>query len=42
MFTWYFQRKLNKNGDKLKQLKEKKSKLLEQVMNKETYKVCSK
>ncbi|XP_034478834.1 endoplasmic reticulum junction formation protein lunapark-B [Drosophila innubila] len=40
MFTWYFQRKLNKNGDKLKQLKEKKSKLLEQVMNKETYKVA--
>lgn len=39
MFTWYFQRKLNKNGDKLKQLKEKKSKILEQVMNKETYKV---
>ncbi|KAH8261524.1 hypothetical protein KR044_010578, partial [Drosophila immigrans] len=40
MFTWYFQRKLNKNGDKLKQLKEKKSKLLEQVMDKETYKVA--
>ncbi|KAH8369928.1 hypothetical protein KR093_001475, partial [Drosophila rubida] len=40
MFTWYFQRKLNKNGDKLKQLKEKKSKILEQVMDKETYKVA--
>ncbi|XP_068143830.1 endoplasmic reticulum junction formation protein lunapark-A isoform X2 [Drosophila tropicalis] len=40
MFTWYFQRKLNKNGDKLSQLKEKKSKILEQVMDKETYKVA--
>ncbi|KAH8415829.1 hypothetical protein KR222_001758, partial [Zaprionus bogoriensis] len=38
MFTWYFQRKLNKNGDKLAQLKEKKNKILEQVMDKETYK----
>ncbi|XP_022218434.2 endoplasmic reticulum junction formation protein lunapark-B [Drosophila obscura] len=40
MFTWYFQRKLNKNGDKLAQLKEKKKKILEQVMDKETYKVA--
>ncbi|XP_033252131.1 endoplasmic reticulum junction formation protein lunapark-B-like isoform X2 [Drosophila miranda] len=40
MFTWYFQRKLNKNGDKLAQLKKKKKKILEQVMDKETYKVA--
>ncbi|XP_030558406.1 endoplasmic reticulum junction formation protein lunapark-A [Drosophila novamexicana] len=40
MFTWYFQRKLNKNGDKLAQLKQKKNKILEQVMDKETYKVA--
>ncbi|XP_017961073.1 endoplasmic reticulum junction formation protein lunapark-A isoform X2 [Drosophila navojoa] len=40
MFTWYFQRKLNKNGDKLAQLKQKKTKILEQVMDKETYKVA--
>lgn len=38
MFAWYFQRKLNKNGDKLTQLKEKKNKILEQVMDRETYK----
>ncbi|XP_023174977.1 endoplasmic reticulum junction formation protein lunapark-A [Drosophila hydei] len=40
MFTWYFQRKLNKNGDKLAQLKQKKTKILEQVMDNETYKVA--
>jgi len=39
LFTWYFQRKLNKNGDKLSRLKEDKRKILEQVMDKETYKV---
>ncbi|EDW02726.1 endoplasmic reticulum junction formation protein lunapark-A [Drosophila grimshawi] len=42
MFTWYFQRKLNKNGDKLEQLKQQKNKILEQVMDKETYKVAVK
>ncbi|EDV59501.1 endoplasmic reticulum junction formation protein lunapark [Drosophila erecta] len=40
LFTWYFQRKLNKNGDKLSRLKEDKRKILEQVMDKETYKVA--
>ncbi|KAH8316190.1 hypothetical protein KR067_001447, partial [Drosophila pandora] len=40
LFTWYFQRKLNKNGDKLARLKEDKRKILEQVMDKETYKVA--
>ncbi|XP_017044765.1 endoplasmic reticulum junction formation protein lunapark-A [Drosophila ficusphila] len=40
LFTWYFQRKLNKNGDKLTRLKEDKRKILEQVMDKETYKVA--
>ncbi|KAH8252927.1 hypothetical protein KR032_002739, partial [Drosophila birchii] len=40
LFTWYFQRKLNKNGDKLTKLKEDKRVLLEQVMDKETYKVA--
>ncbi|KAH8245868.1 hypothetical protein KR038_008773, partial [Drosophila bunnanda] len=40
LFTWYFQRKLNKNGDKLAKLKEDKRVLLEQVMDKETYKVA--
>lgn len=41
MFAWYFQRKLNKNGDKLTQLKEMKNKILEQVMDKETYKAST-
>lgn len=40
VFTWYFQRKLNKNGKKLTQLKEQKNKILEQVIEKETYKVA--
>lgn len=40
LFTWYFQRKLNKNGQKLSQLKEQKNKILEQVIEKETYKVA--
>ncbi|ALC42584.1 CG8735 [Drosophila busckii] len=40
MFTWYFQRKLNKLDSKLAQLKAKKSSILEQVMEKETYKVA--
>ncbi|KAH8277623.1 hypothetical protein KR018_002406, partial [Drosophila ironensis] len=40
VFTWYFQRKLNTNGDRLARLKEDKRKILEQVMDKETYKVA--
>lgn len=40
VFAWYFQRKLNKNGKKLTQLKEQKNKILEQVIEKETYKVA--
>ncbi|XP_030387051.1 endoplasmic reticulum junction formation protein lunapark-A [Scaptodrosophila lebanonensis] len=38
IFTWYFQRKLNKNGNKLAELKVKKSQILDQVMDKEIYK----
>ncbi|XP_065369361.1 endoplasmic reticulum junction formation protein lunapark-A [Calliphora vicina] len=40
LFTWYFQRKLNKNSKKLKELRTEKKKILEQVMDKETYKVA--
>ncbi|XP_037944902.1 endoplasmic reticulum junction formation protein lunapark-B isoform X2 [Teleopsis dalmanni] len=40
LFTWYFQRKLNKNSKKLSELRDKKKIILEQVMDKETYKVA--
>ncbi|TMW54578.1 hypothetical protein DOY81_000372 [Sarcophaga bullata] len=40
LFTWYFQRKLNKNSKKLTALRAEKKKILEQVMDKETYKVA--
>ncbi|XP_013115368.1 endoplasmic reticulum junction formation protein lunapark-B [Stomoxys calcitrans] len=40
LFTWYFQRKLNKNSKKLTVLRAEKKKILEQVMDKETYKVA--
>ncbi|XP_053963869.1 endoplasmic reticulum junction formation protein lunapark-B [Anastrepha ludens] len=42
LFTWYFERKLNKNSNKLTALHEEKKKILEQVMDKETYKVAVK
>lgn len=38
--AWYFQRKLNKNSNKLSTLRAKKKKVIEQVMDKETYKVA--
>uniref|UniRef100_A0A1B0BNG4 Endoplasmic reticulum junction formation protein lunapark n=1 Tax=Glossina palpalis gambiensis TaxID=67801 RepID=A0A1B0BNG4_9MUSC len=40
LLTWYFQRKLNKNSTKLSALRAEKKKILEQVMDKETYKVA--
>uniref|UniRef100_W8BTD6 Endoplasmic reticulum junction formation protein lunapark n=2 Tax=Ceratitis capitata TaxID=7213 RepID=W8BTD6_CERCA len=42
LFTWYFERKLNKNSNKLTALHAEKKKILEQVMDKETYKVAVK
>lgn len=42
LFTWYFERKLNKNSNKLTALHTEKKKILEQVMDKETYKVAVK
>ena len=38
--TWWYYRKIRKNEEKLDQLREKKSKLLDEVMEKETYKVA--
>lgn len=40
LVAWYFQRKLNKNTTKLNKLKSEKKKVLEKVMDKETYKVA--
>lgn len=40
LVAWYFQRKLNKNSSKLKVLRAEKKKLIEKVMDKETYKVA--
>lgn len=40
LVAWFFQRKLNRNADKLKTLRAEKRKTLEQVMDKETYKVA--
>lgn len=42
LFTWYFERKLNKNSNRLIALHTEKKKILEQVMDKETYKVAVK
>lgn len=36
--AWYFQRKVNSNSNKLTELKAEKKKILEKVMDKETYK----
>lgn len=38
--AWFFQRKLNRNAQKLKELRAEKKKTIEQVMDKETYKVA--
>lgn len=40
LVTWYFERKLNKNSTKLSALRSEKKKIIEQVMDKETYKVA--
>ncbi|XP_073847509.1 zinc-ribbon metal-binding protein lunapark [Musca autumnalis] len=40
LFTWYYQRKLNKNSKQLTALRAEKKKILEKVMDKETYKVA--
>ena len=38
--TWWYHRKLRKNEEKLDKLREEKTKILEEVMEKETYKVA--
>lgn len=38
--AWFFQRKLNRNASQLKTLRAEKKKIIEQVMDKETYKVA--
>ncbi|KAG7157754.1 endoplasmic reticulum junction formation protein lunapark-A-like isoform X2 [Homarus americanus] len=40
LLTWYYHRKISKNEEKLKNLREEKEKILEQVMETETYKVA--
>lgn len=40
LLTWYYRRKISKNEQKLKSLRERKAKILEQVMETETYKVA--
>uniref|UniRef100_U5EPS4 Endoplasmic reticulum junction formation protein lunapark n=1 Tax=Corethrella appendiculata TaxID=1370023 RepID=U5EPS4_9DIPT len=40
LLGWYFQRKVNKNSTKLSNLRAEKKKILERVMDKETYKVA--
>jgi endoplasmic reticulum junction formation protein lunapark len=40
IITWYYARQLNSNETKLTQLKEEKKKLLDEVMDKETYKAA--
>lgn len=42
ILTWYYNRKLRKNEQKLVKLKEEKSKILDEIMEKETYKVAKK
>lgn len=42
VLTWYYNRKLIKNEKKLVKLKEDKTKILDQVMESETYKVAKK
>lgn len=38
--AWFFQRKINRNANQLKKLRAEKKKIIEQVMDKETYKVA--
>lgn len=38
--SWYYNRKIRKNQKKLTTLKDEKKKILEEVMDKETYKVA--
>ena len=38
--TWWYHRKLKKNESQKEKLKEEKNKILEDVMEKETYKVA--
>lgn len=40
LLAWYFQRKVNKNSGELSDLRQEKKKMIEQVMDKETYKVA--
>lgn len=42
LLAWFFQRKINKNSTKLVKLRAEKKKILEEVMEKETYNVASK
>lgn len=39
--TWWYHSKISKDDDKLSKLKEEKSKILDEVMEKETYKVAT-
>lgn len=40
LVAWFFERKINRNSVKLKTLRGEKKKILEKVMDKETYKVA--
>lgn len=40
ILTWYYSRKISKNEEKLKSLLERKEKILDEVMETETYKVA--
>lgn len=40
LVTWYYRRKLTHNQEKLHDMREEKKKLLENVMDTETYKVA--
>lgn len=40
LVTWYYRRKLTRNQEKMHDMREEKRKLLEDVMDKETYKVA--
>lgn len=40
LLTWHYRRKISKNEQKLKELHKRREKILEQVMETETYKVA--
>ena len=40
LLTWYYRRKVDNNEKRLKDLRTEKSKILDQVMETETYKVA--